>query len=138
MTDSLSSQRRSENMRQIKSKGMKPEMVVRRLAHSLGYRYRLHTQSLPGKPDLVFPRLKKIIDVRGCFWHQHGRCTDSHIPNSRKSYWAPKLESNVRRDTRNVRLLRRLGWRVLIIWECQTGRSRQTKLENKIARFLAG
>lgn len=137
MTDSLSPQRRSENMRRIKSTGMKPEVTVRQIAHRLGYRYRLHKRDLPGKPDLVFPRLRKIIEVRGCFWHQHNSCIDSHIPKSRKSYWKPKLKKNVERDHRNIRLLRRLGWRVLIVWECQTFKSRQSRLERRIHRFLA-
>lgn len=122
-------------MRRIRSKGMKPELCVRQLVHSLGYRYRLHVSDLPGKPDLVFRRLSKIIEVRGCFWHQHPGCIDSHVPKSRSDYWRPKLEGNVSRDAENLRTLRRQGWRVLVIWECQT-RNPQ-KLTARLERFLS-
>jgi DNA mismatch endonuclease, patch repair protein len=105
-------------MRRIKSKGMKPELTVRRAVHRMGYRYSLHHPELPGKPDLVLKRLRKIIEVRGCFWHQHRGCVDSHIPKSKTDYWAPKLSRNKRRDATNLRKLRRLGWDVLVIWEC--------------------
>ena len=121
---------------------------MRRLVHSLGYRYRLHVHSLPGTPDLVFSRRRKIIDVRGCFWHQHhcGRC---RIPKARRSYWFAKLERNRRkvrgrkaekarrRDQRNLRALRRAGWRVLVIWECQTTVAQRARLRDRIVRFLA-
>src|ERR1043166_8713589 len=117
MADTINAQRRSENMRRIKSKGMRPELTVRRLVHSLGYRFRLHVLTLPGKPDLVFPRLKKIIDVRGCFWHQHGKCIDSHIPKTRVEYWRPKLLQNRRRDKKNAKELKALGWKVMVVWE---------------------
>ncbi len=98
---------------------MKPEILVRRLVHGMGYRYRLHSPKLPGKPDLVFPRLGKIIEVRGCFWHQHEGCIDSHIPKSRRSYWRPKLKRNRERDEENLQKLKRLRWRVMIVWECE-------------------
>jgi DNA mismatch endonuclease (patch repair protein) len=119
VTDRLTKARRSENMRRIRSKGMQPELATRRLVYSLGYRFRLHSKSLPGKPDLVFSKKKKIIEVRGCFWHQHTGCVDSHIPKSRKEYWSLKLRGNVRRDHKNLRKLRRLGWKVRVIWECE-------------------
>jgi DNA mismatch endonuclease (patch repair protein) len=121
-------------MRRIMSKGMKPELVVRRLAHGMGFRYKLHSPELPGKPDLVFPRLKKIIEVRGCFWHQHDDCIDSHIPKSRRDYWRPKLRRNQQRDFENLRKLRRLGYRVLVLWECET--TNENRLAKKIKRFL--
>jgi DNA mismatch endonuclease, patch repair protein len=123
-------------MRRIKSKGMKPELGVRRLVHRMGYRYRLHCPELPGKPDLVFPRLRKIIDVRGCFWHQHRGCIDSHIPKSRTEYWTPKLSRNTQRDRQNTRELRRLGWTVLVIWECSL--KDQNELVRKLQDFLGG
>src|SRR5688572_22583993 len=120
MVDKISPQRRSENMRRIRSKGMRPELIIRRMVHAMGYRFRLHVAELPGKPDLVFPRLRKVIDVRGCFWHQHGhRCIDSHIPKSRVTYWKPKLEANRLRDNQNIKKLRALGWNVLVVWECE-------------------
>ncbi len=106
-------------MRRIRSKGMKPEMAVRRLVHSKGFRFRLHSPFLPGKPDLVLPRLGKIIEVRGCFWHRHKGCIDSHIPKSRREYWLPKLKRNLRRDKDNLERLRAMGWRVLVVWECE-------------------
>lgn len=136
MADKISRKRRSENMRRIRSKGMRPELTVRRLVHSLGYRYRLHVPRLPGKPDLVFPRLKKIIEVRGCFWHQHGRrCIDSHIPKSRIDYWMPKLQTNRQRDNQNIKKLRALGWNVFVVWECQVRNA--DVLRQNITKFLS-
>lgn len=132
--DTISADRRSENMRRIKSKGMKPEMVVRQMAHGMGYRYRLHAPQLPGKPDLVFPRLKKIIEVRGCFWHQHGSCIDSHVPKSRRDYWCPKLQRNQQRDIDNLQKLRDLGFQVLVLWECEV--TKDKRLAKKLQRFL--
>ncbi|MGH9455541.1 MAG: very short patch repair endonuclease [Terriglobia bacterium] len=106
-------------MRKIRSTDTSAEMKVRRIVHGMGFRYKLHVAALPGKPDLVFPRLWKIVEVRGCFWHQHGECIDSHIPKSRASYWRPKLARNKRRDRRNEKRLRAQGWDVLILWECE-------------------
>jgi DNA mismatch endonuclease (patch repair protein) len=134
--DTISRERRGENMRRIKSKGMKPEMAVRRLVHSMGYRYRLHSKELPGKPDLVFPSLKRIIDVRGCFWHQHRGCIDSHVPKSNADYWGPKLERNKNRDRQNARKWQKLGWRQLTIWECEV--SGVPALSAKLRAFLEG
>lgn len=107
---------------------------MRRLVHGMGYRYRLHVRTLPGKPDLVFPRLRKIIEVRGCFWHQHERCIDSHIPKSRREYWRPKLRGNQIRDSENTKLLKALGYRVLIVWECEVKKT--ASLGAKLTRFL--
>jgi len=122
-------------MAAVKSKDTTPEMIVRRLVHAMGYRYRLHVQSLPGNPDLVFPRLRKIIFVSGCFWHMHtcGRC---RIPSSRRGYWVKKLERNAARDERVQRALRRQGWRVLVIWECQTPLAKVKLLMGRLTRFL--
>ena len=105
-------------MAAVKSKDTTPELVVRRLVHSLGYRYRLHVRSLPGTPDLVFPRLRKIINVNGCFWHGHS-CRDGHLPKSAKKYWPKKLLCNKRRDALNDGRLRRMGWRLVVVWECR-------------------
>src|SRR5690349_14284392 len=101
MADKISKERRSQNMAAIRAKDMKPEMIVRSLAHRLGYRFRLHRRDLPGSPDLVFPRLKKIVFVHGCFWHQHSGCREGRLPNSRSEYWIPKLTRNVARDAEN-------------------------------------
>jgi DNA mismatch endonuclease, patch repair protein len=106
-------------MARIPSKDTAPEMLVRRLVHAMGFRYRLHVRDLPGCPDLVFPRLRKIIQVFGCYWHPHGGCRRSHRPLSRVAYWIPKLERNRQRDKENLRLLRRLGWVVLVVRECR-------------------
>lgn len=134
MPDTLSRAARSERMSLIRSKDTKPELLVRRLVYSLGYRYRLHRRDLPGVPDLVFARSRSVIFVHGCFWHCHARCRKARTPKSRLSYWKPKLELNSKRDKKNVRTLLRDGWRVLIIWECQLGH--RGRLEKRIVRFL--
>ena len=107
----------------IRSKGMKPELTVRRMLHAMGYRYRLHHRNLPGKPDLVFPARRKIIFVHGCFWHQHQRldkaCRIGRQPKSNREYWLPKLKRNIARDAEQQVALRKLGWDVLVIWECE-------------------
>ena len=121
-------------MRRIRSADTSPEIIVRRLAHGMGFRYRLHVAKLPGKPDLVFSRLRKIIEVRGCFWHRHPGCIDSHVPKSRREYWGPKLAKNQRRDEENARKLRRLGWRQCVVWECEVRNTR--KLSMRLFRFL--
>ncbi len=107
-------------MRLVRSTDTSPEMRVRRLAHRLGYRYRLHVSKLPGRPDLVFPGRRKVIFVHGCFWHRHKNCRLARLPKSRLDYWLPKLEGNAKRDKRHIKDLRNLGWTTLIIWECQT------------------
>ena len=115
---------------------MRPEMKVRKLVHSLGYRYRLHRKDLPGKPDLVFPKKKSVIFVHGCFWHQHGdpNCLDSRRPKSNTQYWDAKLARNVERDKNHIESLRQKGWRVLVIWGCET--TDQTALREKLVSFL--
>ena len=110
-------------------------MIVRGIVHKLGYRYRLHVRALPGAPDLVFPRLKKIILVSGCFWHGH-TCGACRIPATRRSYWVAKIDRNAARDRRTRRALTRLGWRVLTVWECQTRRARREILTRRLERFL--
>jgi len=134
VTDKLTPERRSDNMAKIRSTDTSPEMLVRRLVHRMGFRYRLHVGNLPGKPDLVFPRLNKIIEVRGCFWHQHGKCIDSHVPKSRLDYWGPKLKRNVQRDRVNQKTLRQMGWTILVIWECEVG---NPNLNTRLQQFLA-
>src|SRR5271170_2490321 len=108
-------------MRAIRSKNMRPEMAVRSLVHKLGYRFRLHRPDLPGTPDLVFPSRRKIIEVRGCFWHWHLCPKGRSTPITNAEFWRKKKLENKERDARNGAHLRRLGWRVLVIWECQTG-----------------
>lgn len=131
--DRVSIAQRSENMRQIKSKDSIPELTVRRLVHQLGYRYRLHDHSLPGRPDLVFPQRRKIIFVHGCFWHVHQRCKLSHVPSSRQEYWQPKLQRNNARDRLHRRRLKQLGWTVFVVWECEVA---SPELADRLRRFL--
>lgn len=133
--DTLSRAERSVRMSLVRSKDTKPEMVVRQIAHSLGFRFRLHRRDLPGSPDLVFPRLRKVVFVHGCFWHQHSCAAGDRIPKSRVTFWRKKLMGNALRDSRNVRALRRMGWQVLTIWECQTGECE--RLRRSIINFLS-
>ena len=138
--DNLSPRRRSENMRLIRSKGPKPEITVRKALWTLGYRgYRLSCPGLPGKPDIVFNRRKLAIFVHGCFWHSHNCREGKRKPKSNQGYWLPKLESNKKRDIRVRRLLRRAGWKVLTIWECQTQNSARmaTFLSNQLAALFS-
>ena len=121
-------------MSRIRSKDMAPEIFVRRLVYAMGYRYRLHRSDLPGKPDLVFLNRKKIIFVHGCFWHQHTKCKDGHVPKSNIKYWQPKLERNVQRDKKTLKELKELGWKVLVVWECEI--KDQESLSVKIEQFL--
>lgn len=119
MTDVFSKSKRSEVMSRIKGQNTKPELVVRSLLHRLGYRFRLHRTTLPGKPDIVLPRFKTVIFVHGCFWHRHKDCRFAYTPKSRTDFWLKKLESNVLRDIQVKSDLETLGWRVIMIWECE-------------------
>jgi DNA mismatch endonuclease, patch repair protein len=119
MTDSLTPEKRSWNMSRVRSKDTKPERVVRSALHSAGYRFRLHTSELPGKPDIVLPKLRTAIFVNGCFWHQHPGCRKSTVPQNNNDFWQRKLERNVRRDQENRVKLQSLGWKVITLWECQ-------------------
>ena len=136
MADTVSPEVRSRIMARVKSKGMKPEMQVRRLLHSLGYRYRLHRSDLPGRPDLVFPSRRKVVFVNGCFWHRHEGCSKVRIPATNRDYWLAKLERNYARDARNVAALEEKGWAVLTVWECQL-RDLPAATERLVA-FLGG
>jgi DNA mismatch endonuclease (patch repair protein) len=115
----MDSAARSRIMRSIRKKDTKAELTVRRTVHALGYRFRLHRHGLPGSPDLVLPRHRKVIFVHGCFWHQHPGCRKATVPRVRISYWGPKLERNVARDSRALADLHALGWRALVLWECE-------------------
>jgi DNA mismatch endonuclease (patch repair protein) len=138
MVDSLTPKERSERMSRIRGRDTGPELVVRRLLYSLGYRYRLHRRDLAGRPDIVFSRRRKVIFVHGCFWHRHPdpQCRLARLPKSRLSFWRPKLEANHLRDLRNQDTLRAQGWGVLVVWECELGD--KERLENKLKRFLRG
>lgn len=117
MTDVHSTAVRSKNMAAIKGRNTRPEMVVRKALHKAGFRYRLHVSSLPGKPDLVFPRYRAVIFVQGCFWHQH-QCAMFHWPKTRTEWWRQKISANRAHDEAVQDKLRELGWRVLLVWEC--------------------
>lgn len=134
--DILTPEQRSERMSRVRGRDTKPEMLVRRLAHGMGYRYRLHRRDLPGSPDLVFPSRMKVIFVHGCFWHRHldPECKLARLPKSKLDFWGPKLETNRERDERNLVLLAELGWDVLVIWECQT--NNREELQARIREFL--
>ncbi|WP_445399886.1 very short patch repair endonuclease [Zobellella sp. An-6] len=119
MADKLTREERSRLMSRIGSKGSSAEMKLRRLIHSMGFRYRLHVKGLPGTPDMVFPRRRAVIFMHSCFWHRHEGCRMATEPKSNREYWLPKLEENRRRDLRQRRQLQELGWRVLVVWECE-------------------
>ncbi|MGB3643017.1 MAG: DNA mismatch endonuclease Vsr [Mesorhizobium sp.] len=134
--DILTPEQRSERMSRVRGRDTKPEMLVRRLTHGMGYRYRLHRRGLPGSPDLVFPSRMKVIFVHGCFWHRHldPGCKLARLPKSKLDFWGPKLETNRERDERNLVPLAELGWDVLVIWECQT--KNREELQTRIGEFL--
>jgi len=118
MADVFSPKKRSLLMSRIRARNTTPEGLVRSALHRLGYRFRLHVSDLPGKPDIVLPRYRVAVQVRGCFWHGH-TCYDGHIPRSRGSYWSPKISGNRLRDRLNDQRLRRMGWRVIVVWACK-------------------
>jgi DNA mismatch endonuclease (patch repair protein) len=121
-------------MRRIRGQDTVPELAVRRMAHAMGYRFRLHRKDLPGKPDLVFGPRRKVIFVHGCFWHQHQGCRAGRVPGSNTGYWGPKLQRNLARDRAAVAALEDMGWAVLVIWECKAKDS--SGLRDQLADFL--
>jgi DNA mismatch endonuclease, patch repair protein len=133
--DRLSPSRRSWLMSRVKSKDTGPEMRVRRAVHGLGYRFRLHQRKLSGCPDLVLPRLRSVIFVHGCFWHRHRGCPKASMPRSHKDYWLDKFVRNAARDRKAKAELKSLGWRVLVVWECQTKDA--SKLQARLRRYLS-
>jgi len=132
--DTLTPEQRRRAMASVKSEDTVPEMRIRRLLFSLGYRYRLHRKDLPGKPDIVFPLRQKAIFIHGCFWHGHQCKHGSVLPKSNTGYWLPKLERNKRRDNQNRRKLQTLGWKVKVVWECQI--RNQVRIERELLKFL--
>lgn len=136
MTDTMSPEKRSRRMALVRSADTKPEMVVRRLAHRMGYRYRLHCRDLAGTPDLVFRSRRAVVFVHGCFWHRHHGCPLARIPKSRVEFWTAKLEGNRERDARKIAALEEAGWRVLVVWECET--KDKELLGERLRQFLEG
>lgn len=131
--DTRSPEQRRRIMQAVGSKNTGPEMTVRRVLHSMGYRYRLHRKGLPGRPDIVFPGRKKAVFVHGCFWHWHG-CSKGQLPKSRQDYWEPKLRRNRERDLENLAELAALGWNTLTVWQCETREI--DSLTERLARFM--
>jgi DNA mismatch endonuclease (patch repair protein) len=119
--DKISKARRSANMRAVRGKNTAPELAIRKAAHRLGLRFRLHRKDLPGRPDLVFPRWKTAIFVNGCFWHGHRGCRRSKLPASNVEFWRNKLTANAARDRKNYAALRKIGWHVVVVWQCDIG-----------------
>ena len=124
-------------MQAVKSKNTAPELIVRRLTHGLGFRYRLHRSDLPGRPDLAFASRRKIVFVNGCFWHGHQCRRGARRPKTNADYWHSKIQRNRDRDARNLDLLQLAGWQVLTVWECETAKSNQPALEQTLREFLS-
>lgn len=133
--DRINKKRRSWNMSRIRGANTRPELIVRSLLHHMGYRYRVHVRRLPGRPDIVLPRFKSVVFVHGCFWHRHKKCSFAYSPKTNKSFWRHKFEGNVRRDRQHLRELAKLGWRVLVIWECEINDLRL--LSDQLQAFLS-
>ena len=127
-------EQRSRIMRAVKGADTTPELAVRSLAHSMGYRFRLHRKDLPGKPDLTFPRLRKVIFVNGCFWHGHDCARGARVPVRNRDYWTQKVARNMERDRSAQSALQRLGWKSLVVWECEI--KDQNRLQRTLRRFL--
>lgn len=134
MTDIYGPEKRSKIMARVLATGTKPEILVRKVAHGLGYRFRLHKANLAGRPDLVFPRHRKVIFVHGCFWHGHENCKKAKRPQTNRAFWDQKLSRNVERDQQNVATLEEAGWAILTVWECET--RNRSQVIDKIRYFL--
>ncbi len=125
----------NKRLSSVRSSNTKPEILVRKLLHSMGYRFRLHYKDLPGKPDIVLPKYRKVILVHGCYWHRHEGCSMTSEPKKNRPYWDKKFERNKNRDNMNYRALSDLGWKVMVIWECET--KRKGLLKKRLKKFLA-
>ena len=134
MTDVFSKEKRSWIMSRVRGHDTKPEILVRSVVHRMGFRFRIHRRDLPGNPDIVLPRHGKVIFVHGCFWHGHKRCSRSKRPTTNEEFWNRKLDGNIERDKRFREALRRRGWKVLVVWECET--RKHDVLLKKLERFL--
>ncbi|NMH89775.1 DNA mismatch endonuclease Vsr [Flavivirga sp. Y03] len=136
MADVHSKEVRSYNMSRIKGKNTKPEIVVRKFLFSNGIRYKLHDKTLPGKPDMVFPKYKKVIFVHGCFWHGHENCKYFVVPKTRTEWWLDKINGNKKKDAENVEALKKQGWDVKTIWECELKpKNKEKKLQSILKEF---
>ncbi|WP_328984122.1 very short patch repair endonuclease [Thiorhodovibrio winogradskyi] len=137
-TDTLTPSERSERMSRIRGKDSTAELRLRRMIHGMGYRYRLHVKDLPGTPDLVFRSRKAVIFMHGCFWHRHHGCALARLPKSKRAFWEEKLNSNKERDNRNQQRLVDMGWKVMVIWECEMQQKDLAGLAKRIKHFLIG
>ena len=137
MADTKTLEERSKNMSQIRSENTKPEVIVRKYLFSQGFRYRKNDKRLPGKPDIVLPKYKTVIFVNGCFWHMHG-CSRSSLPKSNLDYWKPKLEKNLQRDKIEYEELKSLGWKIIIVWECELKKKVQAQNLERIKQTILG
>jgi DNA mismatch endonuclease (patch repair protein) len=135
MADKLTAEHRSWNMSRIRSTNTAPEKLVRSMLHRMGYRFSLHRKDLPGRPDIVMPKHNTVIFVHGCFWHRHSGCNQGRIPATRREFWEKKLTGNAERDKQHQRELRKLGWRVITVWECEVERS-GPKVAHRLNRLL--
>ena len=135
MVDHVDQAKRSRIMAAVHSKDTGPERVVRGIVHRLGYRFRLHVKTLPGRPDLVFPARRKVVFVHGCFWHRHRNCRYATLPKSRRTFWEAKFAANVTRDRRNERQLKRMGWAILTVWQCEL--KKKERLTGRLDEFLS-
>jgi DNA mismatch endonuclease (patch repair protein) len=137
MADRLSKARRSWNMSRIRGSNTGPERTVRSLLHRLGFRFRLQGRGLPGRPDIVLPKYRTVVFVHGCFWHRHRGCKDCTTPSNNRNFWVKKLDGNVARDGVKKRVLRKLGWRVVVVWECETESPRSLeRLQGRLSEIL--
>lgn len=138
--DIVSEEQRSYNMSRIRSKDTKPELMVRSMLHRMGYRFTVNgpkNRQLPGKPDIVLPRYKTVIFVHGCFWHAHANCKYFRLPKTRTEWWKAKIDENVGRDKERIKQLKKMGWRVLVIWECELRKSeKRVRVERKLLKSL--
>jgi DNA mismatch endonuclease (patch repair protein) len=137
MTDVLTRRQRSSCMAAIRARDTKPEIIVRKLLRSAGYRFRVNVASLPGKPDLVFPHDKKVIFVHGCFWHRHNCKSGRSEPATRNAFWRRKFAGNKLRDRKRISELRSMGWKALVLWQCQLGRRKANRSLARIRSFLS-
>ncbi len=134
--DNVSKKRRSEIMRNVKSTNTKPEIIVRKYLFANGLRFRLHNKKLVGKPDITLKKYNTIVFVNGCFWHGHSKCKIYTMPKSNVKFWNSKIETNIERDKGNIRELKRLGWKILIIWECELKNSQRFKMLNTLVKKI--
>ena len=137
MADRISSAHRSWNMSRIRGKDTAPELKLRSILHRSGFRFRLHTAALAGKPDIVLPKYSSAIFVHGCYWHRHRGCSNATTPSTRADFWNEKFRRNVERDEENVRQLERAGWKVLIVWECELRKDPEAVLTSLRRQLLA-